>query len=137
MVRPLIQTFLEKLAGCCRVDAHGQFNVTAQRGYKTVTKSVTADVIRAHAANKKPIMVFPLSGDQTRIGVLDFDNHDDSLTWEQVVEPVRAIIDSLQADGLKPLLFRSSRTAAPAWLQVGKRRRGQSGSRNFPKAEQP
>jgi hypothetical protein len=72
-----------------------------------VTESVTAEAIRTHAANKQPIMVFPLMGDQTRVAVLDFDNHDGSLTWEQMAESVRPIVDSLQADGLKPSLFRS------------------------------
>lgn len=107
MLTSLCQAFLEQIAECCHTDAHGQFRVADGRRYKVVTESVTAEAIRAHAANKQPIMVFPLMGDQTRVAVLDFDNHDGSLTWEQMAESVRPIVDSLQADGLKPSLFRS------------------------------
>jgi hypothetical protein len=102
-----IQAYLEQVASCCRADAHGKFNVGTSGGYITINEPVTSQMLHAHAANRRPIMVFPLIGDRTRVAVLDFDNHGGSLTWEQMVESVRPIVDSLQADGLKPMLFRS------------------------------
>ncbi len=102
-----IQGFLEQLAGCCRTEAHGEFNVATARGYRAVCEPVTTEVIRAHAANQQPILVYPLLGDQTRVAVLDFDNHDGTLTWEQMADAVRPVVEGLQADGLRPHLFRS------------------------------
>jgi hypothetical protein len=112
-----LQGFLERLTACCNTEAYGKFNVRTGKGYTTARELVTSEVIAAHAANKQPILLYPLVGYQARVGVLDFDNHDGALTWEQMADAARPIVDSLRADGFKPQLVRSgSATGIHVWI---------------------
>lgn len=55
--------------------------------------------------------LYPIApgGNRTRVGVLDFDNHDTPpLPWESVVEAARPIITCLRTQGHHPLPFRST-----------------------------
>lgn len=112
-----IINFLEQLVICCNPAAYGRFNVRTGKGYTTVREPITSEVIGAHAANTQPILSYPLVGDQTRVGVLDLDNHDKSLTWEQMEEAAGPMVDSLRADGFHPMLVRSgSGSGIHVWI---------------------
>jgi uncharacterized protein DUF5906/TOTE conflict system primase-like protein/primase-like protein len=99
--------FLRALADHMRTDLYNEFNVAKGSGYQHVKATVLESVIGRHLANEQPIALFPVIKNQVRVAVLDIDNHDGALTWEQVVERVLPIWTELVGGNFRPLAFRS------------------------------
>ncbi len=112
-----LRDFLFSLAKHARTDVHNTFNVKSGKGYRHVKAEVSLAVIDGHLSGKKPIAVFPVEGEATRIAVLDIDNHGEELPWDRVVEAVRPLCSGLVGEGFKPLVFRSGGGAGiHVWL---------------------
>jgi hypothetical protein len=83
------------------------YAVKTEDGYRTVTEKVTSLVLERHIENVRPIGGYPLKGDSTEVGVLDFDDHDGCLGWEKMTAAVARVVVVCLAAGLQPHVFRS------------------------------
>lgn len=98
---------LKKIAPLYRTDCYGEFDLQAGRGYRLVKAPVTDEVIRAHAENRQPIMLYTVVGDKTQLLTFDIDDHLGEASDEAKTEALRQICDSLIADDMKPDVSRS------------------------------
>ncbi len=64
-------------------------------------------MVVSHISGRQPIAIYPVTEDRTQIAVLDFDNHDNAFTFEEMGARVLPVFNDLIAIGLKPLTFRS------------------------------
>jgi Family of unknown function (DUF5906)/Primase C terminal 2 (PriCT-2)/TOTE conflict system, Archaeo-Eukaryotic Primase domain len=101
------EPLVKLLAGLSRKDVYSDFDVTLGRGYRTRKATLSEDVVTRHVSGGQPIAVYPVVGFQTRSAVLDFDNHENALSFDAMAARVLPLLHDLVASGLKPLAFRS------------------------------
>ena len=99
---------LIEIAKHARQDCYAAFDLKHGSGYRLVRSPVSDDVVRRHLSGVAPIAVYPVAERATRVAVLDIDNHDGALTWNEVVARTLPLLGDLIGAGLKPVCFRSS-----------------------------
>lgn len=75
--------------------------------YLPIREKLTDLVVERHIQNIQPVGAYPLRGEKTQIGVLDFDDHDGSVGWVALTQIVAQVIVICLAAGLRPHVFRS------------------------------
>ena len=98
------EALVKLLASLGRTDFYCEFT---GRGYRTRNAALSEEVVIGHLTGRQPIAIYPVIGDQTRIAVLDFDNHDNELTFDEMGARVLQLVHDLISTGLRPLAFRS------------------------------
>ncbi len=70
---------------------------------------LTREAVEAHLSNQQPIGVYPVApgADVCHFGVLDFDDHDGTTRWPTVRAKALAVAQTLKAEGIAFLAFRS------------------------------
>jgi hypothetical protein len=101
------EALIKILANLGRTDVYSDFDVRVGRGYHTRKAALSEAVVTRHIAGEQPIAVYPVVGDQARSAVLDFDNHDNALSFEELAAQVLPVFHDLVATGLRPMAFRS------------------------------
>ena len=101
------EALIKVLAGLGKTDVYANFDSGAGRGYRTRRAVLSKEVVNHHVAGDQPIAIYPVVSDQTRIAVLDFDNHDNALSFEELAAQVLPVFHELVAIGLRPMTFRS------------------------------
>jgi hypothetical protein len=125
---PNQRDFLIELASLARQDAYAARNKPPKNtGYTTTKSEVDTYVIERHLRTDPAIAVYPLQGDQTRIGVIDIDDHDGRGEWGDMLAAGARVASAISDLGFKCFAFRSGggnglhiwtvfRMAQPAWL---------------------
>ncbi len=108
---------VQGIASKVRHDCYVAFQKTRMPKYRRVDRPVTSEVIADHLTGAQPIAVYTVVGDQTSVAILDFDDHDHSFTWKEMVEAARPIVVLLVSKGFKPLTMISGGGAGlHVWL---------------------
>lgn len=100
-------SFIQAIAKLGNPKWHANYNSVGRAKYLPQEAYITADDIRAHLLDNQPIGSYFVIGDQTRVAVIDFDDHEKSMDWEAMREAVQPIMDGLRELGLKPFCCRS------------------------------
>jgi len=93
-----------------------------RHSYVPRRSGVTVEDLRAHIANTQPLALYPFCDDSgmTSVAVVDFDDKDKVLTWQQLCAQAGAVADILRAKGLNPWPVRSgSGHGVHLWLTWG------------------
>lgn len=96
--------YVRYLAGLARDDAYAE---KTPKGYRKIASRLSQLVIERHLEGKQPIGVYLIRGSQTRIAVLDLDDHSGSGPWEEMVSVASRIIATAEELGLHAHCFRS------------------------------
>ncbi|WP_109465262.1 DUF5906 domain-containing protein [Albibacillus kandeliae] len=95
------------IASKVRQDAYAAYQKTGQQKYRRVDEPVTPEIVLGHLTGAQPIACYAVFDDQTHTAVLDFDDHDKTLSWDVLVSAAQPILDELRRLGFKPLCCRS------------------------------
>ncbi|SHL68336.1 Primase C terminal 2 (PriCT-2) [Roseovarius marisflavi] len=95
------------IASKVRQDAYAAYQKTGKQKYRLVGEPVTPEIVVGHLTGAQPIACYAVFDDQTYTAVLDFDDHDKTLSWDAMVGAAQPIIQELQRLGFKPLCCRS------------------------------
>lgn len=95
------------IASKVRQDAYAAFQKAGKQKYRRVDAPITSEVIVGHLTGAQPIACYTVIGEQCSVGVLDFDDHDKSLDWNDLVLAATPIVEALKSKGFKPLCCRS------------------------------
>lgn len=77
------------------------------KGYRHVKKAWSPTTLEEHLTGNQPIAIFPVIDAETRLAVLDVDNHGGEIGWAELVAKVRPLYYELISRGFSPLAFRS------------------------------
>jgi TOTE conflict system, Archaeo-Eukaryotic Primase domain/Family of unknown function (DUF5906)/Primase C terminal 2 (PriCT-2) len=99
--------FVFEIANMARTDSYSEFNGREDKGYRLARKSFNEDTIRKHLKGTQPIGVYPVIDDSVRLAVLDFDNHDGLMPWNDMADRVLPLQLDLVSKGCHPIAFRS------------------------------
>lgn len=86
---------------------HATYHPTGKAKYRPREAVITSDIIRKHLTGEQPIGCYFVLEDTCQVGVIDFDDHDNSLSWESMVAFTEPIVKALLEKGLRPLCCRS------------------------------
>lgn len=105
------------IASKVRQDAYAAFQKSGKQKYRRLDAPITSEVIVGHLTGAQPIACYTVIGEQCSVGVLDFDDHDKSLDWNDLVSAAIPIVEALKSMGFKPLCCRSGGGAGlHVWL---------------------
>lgn len=95
------------IASKVRQDAYAAYQKTGKQKYRRVDEPVTPEIVVGHLTGAQPIACYAVFDDQTYTAVLDFDDHDKTLSWDALVAAAQPIYYELRRLGFKPLCCRS------------------------------
>lgn len=95
------------IASKVRQDAYAAYQKTSKQKYRRVDEPVTPEIIVGHLTSAQPIACYAVFDDQTYTAFLDFDDHDETLSWDVLVSAAQPILNELRRLGFKPLCCRS------------------------------
>ncbi|MBY6090482.1 DUF5906 domain-containing protein [Maritimibacter alkaliphilus] len=96
---------------------HATYNPKGKAKYRPRKTEISPEIIADHLSGERPIGCYFVAGDKTHVAVIDFDDHDKSMNWDEMLDAARPIVNELRNMGLKPLLCRSGGGAGlHVWL---------------------
>ncbi|ATG48415.1 hypothetical protein CEW89_13095 [Celeribacter ethanolicus] len=101
-VTPENIALIEAIAKLGNPKAHAVFKPKGKPKYRPRETVITSDIINDHLTDKQPIGCYFVIGDQTRVAVIDFDDHDKTMDWEEMRKTAQPIVGKLKDIGLKP-----------------------------------
>ncbi|WP_170447346.1 DUF5906 domain-containing protein [Ruegeria arenilitoris] len=102
-----IVAFVHSIASLGNKKNHAIYNHKAKAKYQPREADITTEVVKAHLTGEQPIGCYFVFGDTCQVAVIDFDDHDNSMNWGQMVTLVKPIKKKLTDTGLQPLCCRS------------------------------
>ncbi|MGC3938752.1 DUF5906 domain-containing protein [Roseobacter sp. EG26] len=104
---PGVVTLVQGIAELGNPTVHAIYNHKGKAKYQPREAASSSEVIIAHLTGDQPIGCYFVLGEQTQVAVIDFDDHDKSMNWDDMVEAAKPVVDKLIGMGLKPLCCRS------------------------------
>ena len=86
---------------------HAIYKAEGQPKYRPVKESVSPNAIHDHLTGTQPIGCYFVSGTETHVAVLDFDDHGNEMEWSEMVSEAKPVVAKLTELGLKPFCCRS------------------------------
>ena len=112
-----IAALLVAIARLGNNETHATYHPNGKAKYRPRAGTVSAEVITAHLNDQQPIGCYFILQDVTHTAIIDFDDHDGALTWQEMAEYAKPVIARLHKDGLKTLQCRSGGGAGlHAWM---------------------
>ncbi len=102
-----VLAIVQQIAELGNPTVHATYNPKGKAKYQPRKAEITKEVIHAHLNGEQPIGCYFVLGEHTQVAVIDFDDHDSSMTWDDMAEAAKPIVDSLKSIGLRPLCCRS------------------------------
>lgn len=99
--------FVSEIANLARQDAYAAYQTAGNQKYRKVASNITDAVVRSHLSSDPAIACYFVKDDTTSCAVLDFDDHDKSLSWTDLIQAAAPIIAELKSNGIKPFCCRS------------------------------
>ena len=113
----VLADFLVEVAATGNPTHYATYRRASKRKYRPQAGTVTPQVALAHLKGTQPIGVYLVRSDVTSAAIIDFDDHDGALEWDDMVSKAIPIIDKLRETGLPLLLCRSGGGAGlHAWM---------------------
>jgi len=106
-VTPAATQFVLALAKLSRPDAFNLYTGKAKSKYRKIDAELSESTVAGHLSNDQPISVFPVTKDQARYAVLDFDDHDGTTQWSDMASAAKAVVEKLTEAGVKCFAVRS------------------------------
>ena len=104
---PGVVALVQGIAELGNPTVHAIYNRKGKAKYQPREAATSSEVIEAHLNGKQPIGCYFVLGEQTQVAVIDFDDHDKSMSWGDMAEAATPVVDKLIGMGLKPLCCRS------------------------------
>lgn len=109
--------FLVGVAVTGNPNHYATYHPAGKAKYRPQVGTVTPHVALARLQDKQPIGVYLVRYNVTSVAVIDFDDHDGALEWDDMVYKTMPIVRKLRAIGLRLLLCCSGGGAGlHAWM---------------------
>lgn len=95
------------IAGLGNPKAYAIYKAMGQPKYRPIETRVTHEIVRRHLSNEQPIGCYFVLGTETYVGVIDCDDHDGSMDWNDMAAAGKAIVEKLRIYGITAQCFRS------------------------------
>ncbi|MCK0097499.1 DUF5906 domain-containing protein [Yoonia sp. F2084L] len=102
-----IVTFVHSIASLGNPKTHAIHNQKGRAKYQPRETSINLDVVRKHLTGEQPIGCYFVLEDACQVAVIDFDDHDKSMNWEDMAALAKTVVDRLIDGGFHPLCCRS------------------------------
>ncbi|PXW76138.1 primase-like protein [Ruegeria sp. P4] len=93
---------IQGIAELGNLKVHAIYNPKGKVKYRPREAGISSDIIRAHLTDEQPIGCYFVIGELTQVAVIDFDDHDKSMNWKDMVEAAWPVVEKLRSLGLKP-----------------------------------
>lgn len=87
--------------------AYAVYKAKGQPKYRPLNESVSVGAVTAHLTSEQPIGCYFVIGNMTHVAVVDFDDHDGDMLWDDMVSAAHPIIKMLNSLGIRTLCCRS------------------------------
>jgi hypothetical protein len=102
-----IAALIHSIAALGNPETYAVYNQTGKAKYQPVKSDITVELIRKHLTGEQPIGCYFVLDDACQVGVIDFDDHDNSMNWDDMITLAKPIVSKLIDTGLRPLCCRS------------------------------
>lgn len=112
-----LASFLVELAATGNPTHYATYQRTGRPKYRPKAGIVTPEVALAHLNGTQPVGAYLVRYDVTSAAIIDFDDHDGVMPWDEMVSKAMPVVEKLRQLGLKLLLCRSGGGAGlHAWM---------------------
>ena len=112
-----VANFAFAIANLGRTSAFAAYQKGGKAKYQRRDAPITQGVVRRHLTSECPIALYMVEGTATRTAVFDFDDHDKSLNWDEMVAAASPLVQELVELGMHPFCVRSGGGAGlHVWL---------------------
>lgn len=102
-----IVSLIQGIAELGNLTTHAIYNSNGKIKYCPCKVGITSEVVRAHLDGEQPIGCYFVLGEQTQVAIIDFDDHDKSMSWGDMAAAATPIVDKMISIGMNPLWCRS------------------------------
>jgi len=100
-------SLIKGVAGLGNPNAYAVYKATGQPKYRPVEGTVTEEIVKGHLIGEQPIGCYFVLGAETQVGIIDCDDHEGTMQWDQMAAAARPIVEKLAEYGISAECFRS------------------------------